>query len=69
MIKSRFVYVLVTGMMWRSIQQNKRLRFIGFCRYTYPGAGGQYEIENISGNVARRFTKISRIVGGIDSNA
>ena len=40
------------------------LRFIGFCHYTYPGAGGQYEIENISGYVARRFTKISEVVAG-----
>jgi len=55
--------------VWRSIQQNKRLRFIGFGRYTYHGAGGQYESENISGFVARRFTKISGIVAGIDSNA
>ena len=50
--------------VWRSIQQNKRLRFIGFCHYTYPGAGGQFEIDNISGCVARRFTKISWIVAG-----
>jgi len=46
------------------IQQNKRLRFIGLCHYTYPGAGGQYESENIFGYVARRFTKISGIVAG-----
>jgi len=50
--------------VWRSIQQNKRLRFIGFCPPLIPGAGGQYEIENISGCVARRFTKISGIVAG-----
>ena len=50
--------------MWRSIQQNKRLRFIGFGHYTYHGAGGQYEIENISGCVVRKFTKISGIVAG-----
>jgi len=50
--------------VWRSIQQNKRLRFIGFCHPLFPGAGGQYEIENISGYVARRFTKISGIVAG-----
>jgi len=50
--------------VWRSIQQNKRLRFIGLCPYTYPGAGGQFESENISGCVARRFTKISGIVAG-----
>ena len=52
--------------VWRSIQQNKRLRFIGFGHYTYPGAGGQYEIENISGYVARRVTKISGIVAGVE---
>jgi len=50
--------------VWRSIQQNKRLRFIGFGHYTYPGAGGQFESENISGCVARRFTKISVVVAG-----
>ena len=50
--------------VWRSIQQNKRLRFIGLCHYTYHGAGGQFESENISGCVARRFTKISGIVVG-----
>jgi len=49
-----------------AIQQNKRLRFIGFCPYTYPGAGGQYESENISGCVARRVTKISGIVAGVE---
>ena len=36
----------------------------GFGRYTYPGAGGQYESENISVSVARRFTKISGFVAG-----
>jgi len=41
-----------------------RLRFIGLCHYTYHGAGGQYEIENISGCVVRKFTKISGIVAG-----
>ena len=56
-------------LLWRSIQQNKRLRFIGLCHYTYPGAGGQFESENISGCVARRSTEISGIVAGIDSNA
>ena len=55
-----------TRRVWRSIQQNKRLRFIGFGRYTYPGAGGQFESENISGYVARRVTKISGIVAGIE---
>jgi len=50
--------------MWRSIQQNKRLRFIGFCPRYIPGAGGPYENENISGYVARRVTKISGIVAG-----
>jgi len=49
---------------WRSIQQNKRLRFIGFCPPLIPEAGGQYESENISGCVARRFTKVSGIVAG-----
>ena len=48
--------------VWRSIQQNKRLRFIGFCPPLYLGAGGQYESENISGYVARRFARISAIV-------
>jgi len=52
--------------VWRSIQQNKRLRFIGFCHYISTGAGGQYESENISGYVARRFTKISGIVAGVE---
>jgi len=47
-----------------SIQPNKRLRFIGFSRRSYHGAGGQFESENISGCVARRFTKISGIVAG-----
>jgi len=50
--------------VWRSIQQNKRLRFIGFCPVCTPGAGGPYESENISGYVARRVTKISGIVAG-----
>jgi len=50
--------------VWRSIQQNKRLRFIGFCQVCTPGAGGQYESENIYGCVARRFTIISGIVAG-----
>jgi len=50
--------------VWRSIQPNKRLRFIGFGRRSYHGAGGQFESENISGSVARRFTKISGIVAG-----
>jgi len=50
--------------VWRSIQQNKRLRFIGFCPYIYPGAGGQYESENISGYVSGRFAKVSGIVAG-----
>jgi len=52
--------------VWRSIQQNKRLRFIGFCPPLYLGAGIQYESENISGCVARRFTKISGIVAGVE---
>ena len=52
--------------VWRSIQQNKRLRFIGFCQPLYLGAGGQFESENISGCVARRFTKISDIVAGLE---
>ena len=50
--------------VWRSIQQNKRLRFIGFGQPLYLGAGGQFESENISGYVARRVTKISGIVAG-----
>jgi len=40
-----------------------------FCPYTYPGAGGQYEIDNISGYVARRFTKMSGIVAGDEPGA
>ena len=52
--------------VWRSIQQNKRLRFIGLCHYTYPGAGGQFEIDNISGCLARRFTKVSGVVAGLE---
>ena len=48
--------------VWRSIQQNKRLRFIGFCQPLIPEAGAQFESENISGCIARRFTKISAIV-------
>ena len=43
-----------------------RLRFIGLCPPIIPGAGGQYESENISGFVARRFTKISEIVAGLE---
>jgi len=50
--------------VWRSIQQNKRLRFIGLCPRYIPGAGGPCESENISGCVARRYTKISGIVAG-----
>ena len=52
--------------VWRSIQQNKRLRFIGLWQPLFPGAGGQFESENISGYVARRFTKISDIVAGVE---
>jgi len=46
----------------RSIQQNKRLRFIGLCPRYIPGVGRQYESENISGYVTRRITKVSGIV-------
>jgi len=52
--------------VWRSIQQNKRLRFIGFCQPLIPEAGAQFESENISGYVARRFTKISDVVAGVE---
>ena len=36
----------------------------GLCQRLIPGAGGQYESENISGCVARRFTKVSGFVAG-----